>query len=285
MSLQGVIYAGTAMCMLSVRVLALAVLSLLARLERPPDTHIPFTTCWQKGKPSTCSWCVCLPIHGQWAKGCCSRAGAGTCCRTGSLAPAVESCKKGVLKVDLQALTVGVAVLSMAAWLSGARDALLHSAQPALDASRKLAVVNGLGEHSRAQAGHPCIASYTVPSALPIPSGLLHVHELVAAKPLGASKAACLAPDSGVKQHVPAIGAFCSGEGGGGGSAAGLPGALPPGAGPQPLWPPGGSLPGAQVLAVFRQVCTLPHACAGAWFVPLEREPAQSAARKAYSGH
>lgn len=63
----------------------------------------------------------------------------------------MESCKKGVLKVDLQALTVGVAVLSMAAWLSGARDALIHNAQPALDASRKLAIVNGLGEHSRAQ--------------------------------------------------------------------------------------------------------------------------------------
>lgn len=76
-------------------------------------------------------------------------------CRTGSLAPALESCKKGVLKVDLQALTVGVAVLSMAAWLSGARDALMHHGQSALDASRKLAIVNGLGEHSRAQVtGH-----------------------------------------------------------------------------------------------------------------------------------
>jgi len=54
--------------------------------------------------------------------------------------------------VDLQALTVGVAVVSMGAWLAGARAALLQDAAAPLDASRKLAVVNGLGEHSRAQA-------------------------------------------------------------------------------------------------------------------------------------
>ena len=54
--------------------------------------------------------------------------------------------------MDLQALTVGVAVVSMGAWLASARTALLQDANATLDASRKLAVVNGLGEHSRAQA-------------------------------------------------------------------------------------------------------------------------------------
>lgn len=53
--------------------------------------------------------------------------------------------------MDLQALTVGVAVVSMGAWLASARSALLQDANATLDASRKLAVVNGLGEHSRAQ--------------------------------------------------------------------------------------------------------------------------------------
>ena len=87
--------------------------------------------------------------------------------RAGHLAPAVESVKKGVLKVDLQALTVGVAVLSMAAWLSGARDSVLHDAEPSLDASRKLAIVNGLAEQTRAQVrsasalrGQRCLACW-----------------------------------------------------------------------------------------------------------------------------
>lgn len=74
-----------------------------------------------------------------------------TVCRSGSLAGAAESCKKGTLKVDLQALTVGVAVLSMASWLTSARQAILQDQGGSLDSSRKLAVVNGLGEHSRAQ--------------------------------------------------------------------------------------------------------------------------------------
>lgn len=39
----------------------------------------------------------------------------------------------------------------MAAWLLRARSALLADAPSPLDAARKLAVVNGLGEHSRAQ--------------------------------------------------------------------------------------------------------------------------------------
>ena len=71
--------------------------------------------------------------------------------RNGSLPAAAESCKKGTLKLDLQSLTVGVAVVSMAAWLLRARSALLADAPSPLDAARKLAVVNGLGEHSRAQ--------------------------------------------------------------------------------------------------------------------------------------
>ena len=84
------------------------------------------------------------------------------CCRrAGHLAPAVESAKKGVLKVDLQALTVGVAVLSMAAWLSGARDSVLHDPEPSLDTSRKLAIVNGLAEQTRAQVRHPTLYSST----------------------------------------------------------------------------------------------------------------------------
>ena len=79
--------------------------------------------------------------------------------RSGCLQPAAEACKKGTLKVDLQALTVGVAVVSMGAWLLHARTALLHDAAAPLDASRKLAIVNGLGEHSRAQV---CYASLSV---------------------------------------------------------------------------------------------------------------------------
>ena len=39
----------------------------------------------------------------------------------------------------------------MSHWLLQARSALLHDNASSLDAARKLAVVNGLGEHSRAQ--------------------------------------------------------------------------------------------------------------------------------------
>lgn len=77
------------------------------------------------------------------------------CGRNGSLPEAAESCKKGTLKLDLQSLTVGVAVVSMGAWLLGARAALLQDTPTSLDAARKLAVVNGLGEHSRAQVCMP----------------------------------------------------------------------------------------------------------------------------------
>ena len=76
---------------------------------------------------------------------------SGLMCRNGALPAAAESCKKGTLKLDLQSLTVGVAVVSMSHWLLKARSALLHDNASPLDAARKLAVVNGLGEHSRAQ--------------------------------------------------------------------------------------------------------------------------------------
>jgi hypothetical protein len=72
-------------------------------------------------------------------------------CRNGSLPAAAESCKKGTLKLDLQSLTVGVAVVSMGTWLLRTCASLLQDSGTSLDAARKLAVVNGLGEHSRAQ--------------------------------------------------------------------------------------------------------------------------------------
>ena len=43
----------------------------------------------------------------------------------------------------------------MSHWLLKARSALLHDNASTLDAARKLAVVNGLGEHSRAQVCLP----------------------------------------------------------------------------------------------------------------------------------
>lgn len=74
-----------------------------------------------------------------------------SCCRNGSLPAAAESCKKGTLKLDLQSLTVGVAVVSMGTWLLNMRNSLLQDGGSPMDTARKLAVVNGLGEHSRAQ--------------------------------------------------------------------------------------------------------------------------------------
>ena len=85
-------------------------------------------------------------------------------CRNGALPAAAESCKKGTLKLDLLSLTVGVAVVSMSHWLLQARSALLHDNASPLDAARKLAVVNGLGEHSRAQV---CCAGLPLRSLLP----------------------------------------------------------------------------------------------------------------------
>lgn len=79
----------------------------------------------------------------------------------GNLAGAAESCKKGTLKVDLQALTVGVAVLSMASWLTTIRQALAKDKPGCLDSARKLAIVNGLGEHSRAQVTSSVLSRLT----------------------------------------------------------------------------------------------------------------------------
>ena len=60
--------------------------------------------------------------------------------------------------MDLQALTVGVAVLSMSAWLDQTRTSVTTeksggagSGSAGSLAARKLAIVNGPGEHSRAQ--------------------------------------------------------------------------------------------------------------------------------------
>lgn len=83
--------------------------------------------------------------------------------RAGSLPTASETYKKGTLKVDLQALTVGVAVLAMTAWLSRVASSLRSEAPSSLDSARKLAVVNGLGEHSRAQVILMRPASLTLP--------------------------------------------------------------------------------------------------------------------------
>eukprot|EP00884_Botryococcus_braunii_P000450 jgi/Botrbrau1/10405/Bobra.0133s0014.1 len=85
--------------------------------------------------------------------------------RGGSLPAASETCKKGTLKLDLQALTVGVALLAMTAWLLKTRACLMHDASCLLDSARKLAIVNGLGEHSRAQ-GHSAVVKEAVFNSL-----------------------------------------------------------------------------------------------------------------------
>ena len=76
------------------------------------------------------------------------------CCRNGPLDPALEVSKKGTLKLDLQALTVGVAVLSMHHWLVQLRPQLASEPAAGPEASRKLAVVNGMGENNRTQVRH-----------------------------------------------------------------------------------------------------------------------------------
>ena len=109
---------------------------------------------------------------------------------------ATEVAKKGTLRVDLQALTVGVALLAMHGWLvrAVARNALLYHQQhplglwwctvhagidsrvfehlqanmraavaagpggaPLLDGNRKLAIINGMGDHSRAQGNSSAV--------------------------------------------------------------------------------------------------------------------------------
>lgn len=90
----------------------------------------------------------------------------------------LEIAKKGGLKVDLQALTVGAALLTMHRWLSQLRAslALVESAaseSPSarqspeltaalqvtaqLEANRKLAVINGMGEFNRAQGNSSAV--------------------------------------------------------------------------------------------------------------------------------
>lgn len=99
---------------------------------------------------------------------------SGGCRSSGCLAGVVETAKKQTLKVDLQALTVGVAILSMDAWLVGLREQLrLDMAAPALDANRKLAVVNGMGDHSRAQGNSSAVKEAVGPSYSPSPLSCL----------------------------------------------------------------------------------------------------------------
>ena len=87
----------------------------------------------------------------------------------------LESAKKGTLKIDLQALTVGTALLTMHRWLTQLRESLVladavllgtadgpaaaAAAEVAaqLDANRKLAVINGMGEFNRAQGNSSAV--------------------------------------------------------------------------------------------------------------------------------
>lgn len=71
-------------------------------------------------------------------------------CRVGAVAPPVVISKKGALRLDLQALTAGVAVLGMARWLA-------TDAPRLLEANKKLTIVNGLGDHSRAQGNSSAV--------------------------------------------------------------------------------------------------------------------------------
>jgi len=76
----------------------------------------------------------------------------------GRLAGAADLSKKGTLRVDLQALTVGVALLAMHQWLASLRAAAASpEGSPALEANRKLAVINGMGDHSRAQGNSSAV--------------------------------------------------------------------------------------------------------------------------------
>eukprot|EP00891_Asterochloris_glomerata_P003267 jgi/Astpho2/3267/Aster-08033 len=76
---------------------------------------------------------------------------------SGPLDPALEVSKKGTLKLDLQALTVGVAVLSMHHWLVQLRPQLASEPAAGPEASRKLAVVNGMGENNRTQGNSSAV--------------------------------------------------------------------------------------------------------------------------------
>ncbi len=60
----------------------------------------------------------------------------------------------------------------MSHWLLKARSALLHDNASSLDAARKLAVVNGLGEHSRAQVLLSGLLRLSTLTSLPSASGV-----------------------------------------------------------------------------------------------------------------
>ena len=96
-------------------------------------------------------------------------------CRSGCIAGVSETAKKGTLKLDLQALTVGAALLTMHRWLTQLRDALLvadgslankvadvstaaaQEVAAQLEANRKLAVINVMGDHNRAQGNSSAV--------------------------------------------------------------------------------------------------------------------------------
>ena len=59
--------------------------------------------------------------------------------------------------LDLQALTVGVALLSMFQWLCGVREQAAQQPDGILDANHKVAVVNGMGEHARSQGNSSAV--------------------------------------------------------------------------------------------------------------------------------
>ena len=103
----------------------------------------------------------------------------GAALAAGALPPPAELVKKGTLKVDVQALTAGAAVLGAAAWLRSERAAAAAAARGALagsgagvppppcslDAARKVVLVNGGGEHARAQ-GHAATVRDAVAATL-----------------------------------------------------------------------------------------------------------------------
>lgn len=116
--------------------------------------------------------------------------------------------------MDLQALTVGVAMLSMATWLKQARQALLRDQAGPLDSCRKLAIVNGLGEHSRAQVSGKTPrsqAAYLTPQRLMHSNArsdsyrervwLVQGHSAAVKEAVGAGLLGCKAPFRLVQDH------------------------------------------------------------------------------------
>lgn len=93
--------------------------------------------------------------------------------------PAARSAKKGMLKIDLQALTVGGAVLAMHHWLASLREQCAADGMALLlDSNRKLAVVNGMGDNTRSQGNSSAVK-----------------------EAVGASLAGCGAPFRYVQEH------------------------------------------------------------------------------------